>query len=169
MCVSIICSCVHVYTRLRKAQALRQDSFLQNLPSCTQDSTALRLKVSVAGKHELDQHQEGSSRFWSFLLCLGSSRFPRQLSGKESPAKQEIWAQSLGQEDLLVKEIATHSSILAWETLWREEPGRLQSMGSQRLRHNLMSKQQQESFPTGGEMSQFQSRTGNPRSIKAQS
>ena len=46
-------------------------------------------------------------------------------------AMQETRVQSLGQEDLLVKEMATHSSILAWEIPWTEEPGGLQSMGSQ--------------------------------------
>ena len=53
---------------------------------------------------------------------------------KNPPAKQEtqeMWAQSLGQEDPLEKEMATHSSILAWEIPWTEEPGGLQSMGSQ--------------------------------------
>ena len=44
---------------------------------------------------------------------------------------QETWVQSLGWEDSLEKEMATHSSILAWEILWTEEPGGLQSMGSQ--------------------------------------
>ena len=47
------------------------------------------------------------------------------LSGKESPAMQQVWVQSLGQEDPLEKETATHSSILAWEIPWREKPGRL--------------------------------------------
>ena len=45
---------------------------------------------------------------------------------------QEMLVQSLGQEDPLEKEMATHSSILAWEILWTEEPGGLQSMGSQK-------------------------------------
>ena len=49
---------------------------------------------------------------------------------------QEMWVQSLGQEDSLEKEIATHSSILAWKSPWTEELGGLQSMGSQRVRHN---------------------------------
>ena len=48
-------------------------------------------------------------------------------------AVQETWVRSLGQEDPLEKEMATHSSILAWRILWIEEPGRLQSMGSQEL------------------------------------
>ena len=52
------------------------------------------------------------------------------------PTMQETGVQSLGWEDLLEKEMATHSSVLAWKILWTEEPGRLQSMGSQRVRHN---------------------------------
>ena len=48
----------------------------------------------------------------------------------------ETWVQSLGQEDTLEKEMATHSSILAWRIPWMEEPGRLQSMGSQRVGHD---------------------------------
>ena len=51
---------------------------------------------------------------------------------KKLPDKQETWFQSLSQEDPLEKEMATHSSILAWEIPWTEEPGELQSMGSQR-------------------------------------
>ena len=46
---------------------------------------------------------------------------------------QKMWVQSLGQEDPLEKEMATHSSILAWEIPWTEEPSGLQSMGSQKL------------------------------------
>ena len=49
------------------------------------------------------------------------------------PAMQETQVQSLGREDLLEKEMATHSSTLAWKSPWTEEPGRLQSMGSQRV------------------------------------
>ena len=50
---------------------------------------------------------------------------------KDLPAMQETWVQSLGREDPLEKETATHSSILAWRIPWTEEPSRLQSMGSQ--------------------------------------
>ena len=49
---------------------------------------------------------------------------------------QETWIQSLGLEDPLEKEMATHSSILAWRIPWMEEPGGLQSMGLQRVGHN---------------------------------
>ena len=55
---------------------------------------------------------------------------------KSLPAMQEIWVWSLGREDPLEKEMATHSSILAWKIPRMEEPGRLQSMGSQRVRHD---------------------------------
>ena len=54
-----------------------------------------------------------------------------------------MWIQSLDWEDFLEKEMATLSSILAWEIPWTEEPGELQSMGSQRVRHDLATKQQQ--------------------------
>ena len=52
------------------------------------------------------------------------------------PTMQETQVQSLGQEDSLEKGMATHSSILAWRIPWTEEPGRLQSMGSQRVGQN---------------------------------
>jgi len=52
---------------------------------------------------------------------------------KHLPAMRETWVQSLGQEDPLEKEMATHSSILAWRIPWMEEPGGLQSMGLQRV------------------------------------
>ena len=50
---------------------------------------------------------------------------------KNLPAMQETWVQPLGREDPVQKEMATHSSVLPWEIPWTEEPGRLQSMGSQ--------------------------------------
>ena len=55
---------------------------------------------------------------------------------KHLPAVQEIWVRSLGREDPLEKEMATHSSTLAWKIPWTEQPGRLQSMGSQKVGHN---------------------------------
>ena len=61
--------------------------------------------------------------------------FPSSLVVKNPPAMQvmqEMWIQSLGQEDPLEKEMATHSTILAWEIPWTEEPGGLQSMESQK-------------------------------------
>ena len=60
---------------------------------------------------------------------------------KNPSAMQQIWVQSLGQEDPLEKELATQSSILAWEIQMIEEPGEFQCMGSQRVRHDLVTKQ----------------------------
>ena len=57
---------------------------------------------------------------------------PQWLSSKESPAMQEKQDQALGGEDPLEKEMAIHSSVLAWEMPWTEEPGRLQTMGLQK-------------------------------------
>ena len=55
---------------------------------------------------------------------------------KRLPIMRETWVQSLGREDLLEKEMATYSSILAWKIPWMEEPGRLLFMGLQRVGHN---------------------------------
>ena len=55
---------------------------------------------------------------------------------KNPPEMWETQVQSLGQEDPLEKEMGTHASILAWRILWTEEPGRLQSMGLQSVRHD---------------------------------
>ena len=61
---------------------------------------------------------------------------------KNLPEMQETWVQSVGQRDPLEKERAIHSSILAWEIPWTEEPGGLQSVELQRIRHNLAARQQ---------------------------
>ena len=55
---------------------------------------------------------------------------------KNLPAMKETWVRFLGREDSLEKGMATYSSILVWRIPWTEEPGRLQSMASQRVRHN---------------------------------
>ena len=65
--------------------------------------------------------------FWASLVAQ---------SVKNLPAVQETQVRSLGWEDPLEKEMATHSSILAWKISWTEEPGGLQSMGSQRVGHD---------------------------------
>ena len=70
-------------------------------------------------------------------VCRG---FPVAQTVKNLPAMQEIRVQSLGLEDPLEKEMATYSSILAWWILWTEEPGGLQSTGSQRVRHDWVTK-----------------------------
>jgi len=55
---------------------------------------------------------------------------------KNLPVMQETWVQSLGQEDSLEKGMATHASLLAWRIPWTEDPGGLQSIGLQKVRHN---------------------------------
>ena len=64
----------------------------------------------------------------------GASQVAQML--KNLPTMQETWVRSLDREDPLEKGLATHSSILAWRPPWTEEPGKLRSMGSQRVRHN---------------------------------
>ena len=63
---------------------------------------------------------------------MSSLGFPGGSVGKNPPAMPVTWVQSLDWEDTLEEETATHSSILAWEAPWTEEPGGLQSMGSQK-------------------------------------
>ena len=74
------------------------------------------------------------------LPSMGSHRVghdcPGDSDGKASAYNAEAWVQSLGREDLLEKEVATHSSILAWKIPWAEEPDRLQSLESRGIRHN---------------------------------
>ena len=70
-----------------------------------------------------------STNFYSAPMDLKG--FPGGSVVKNSPAVQETWVQSLGQQDPLEEGMATHSSILAWEIPWTEEPGGLQSIGSQ--------------------------------------
>ena len=70
----------------------------------------------------------------SLCVALGASLVAQTV--KNLPAVQETWVQSLGQEEPLEKGMATHSSILAWKIPWTEEPGRLQSIGFQRVGHD---------------------------------
>ena len=66
--------------------------------------------------------------------CSGTSLVAQAV--KRLSTMQETWVQALGQEDLLEKEMAIHSSTIAWKIPWTEEPDRLQSMGSQRVRYD---------------------------------
>ena len=70
---------------------------------------------------------ENFEHYWASLVAQMVKRLPTM---------EETWVQSLGREDLLEKEMATQSSILAWKIPWTKEPGRLQPMGSQRVRHD---------------------------------
>ena len=68
---------------------------------------------------------------------------------------QQMLVRSLGQDDPLEEEMATHSSIPAWKTPWTEEPGRLQSMGLQRVRYDLVTKQQNPVLSIFGDPEKF--------------
>ena len=72
-----------------------------------------------------------SGKDYAYLLTSGLPWWLRHL-----PAMRETWVRSLGQEDPLEKEMATHSSTLAWKIPWTEEPGMLQSVGLQRVGHD---------------------------------
>ena len=69
-----------------------------------------------------------------FLIFIGDSLVAQMV--KRLPTMRETWVRSLGREDPLEKEMATHSSTLAWRIPWMEEPGRLQSVGTQRVGHD---------------------------------
>ena len=73
----------------------------------------------------------------SLSWIIGTSLVAQRV--KHLPSTQETWVRSLGGEDSLEKEMATHSSILAWKTPWMEKPGELQSMDSQRVEHNWVT------------------------------
>ena len=73
---------------------------------------------------------------FSDFPCGSDGKASAYNAGDQLPAVQEARVQSLAQEDLLDKEMATHSSILAWKIPWTEEPGRLQSMRPERVRHD---------------------------------
>ena len=78
------------------------------------------------------------SSYLLYLLYLGPSLWTSLVAQtvKNLPAMRETWVRSMGQEDPLEKGMATHSSSLAWRIPLTEEPGGLQSVGSQRVRHD---------------------------------
>ena len=81
----------------------------------------------IESQTRLNEHKLCEFVLWAFLVAQRLKRLP---------ARRETWVQSLGQEDPLEKEMAIHSSVLAWRIPWTEKPGRLQSMASQRVRHD---------------------------------
>ena len=87
--------------------------------------------VAVIYHHRLDEHE------FEHVQTLGDSgASPVAQMVKNLPAMQETQVRSLGREDSLEKGMPAHSSILAWKIPWTEKPGRLQTMGSQRVRHD---------------------------------
>ena len=85
--------------------------------------------LTVLGEADFTNYRINGS-----IAYIGASLVAQAV--KNLPAMQETWIQFLGWEDSLEKEMATHSSILAWRIPWTEEPGRLQSIGSQRVGHD---------------------------------
>ena len=105
----------------------------------SQSSCTLEPFIRMVGLGQLERNVHQSSqkaclfqRFSVFYLVAQMVKNP--------PAMQETWVWSLGQEDPLEKEMATHSSTLAWIIPWMEESGGLQSMGSQRVRNDWATK-----------------------------
>ena len=78
--------------------------------------------------------RSSSAKIWGKYMVSRASLVAQMV--KNQPAMQKTQVQFLGREDPLEKRMVTHSSILAWKTPWTEEPGRLQSMGSQRVGHD---------------------------------
>ena len=94
----------------------------------------------IVHSHMLDFHfQLSGERLKESLFAWG---FPKPLSCKESALVKEIWVHSLGQEDPLEEEMATHCSISASIIPWTEESCGLQSMGSQRVKYDLLKNKQ---------------------------
>ena len=96
------------------------------------------VKSMVSKVQEEEEDEAKPKRFsgkWNSSLCCYMTGWASLLAQrvKNLPSMQETQVQSLGWEDPLEKGMATHSSILAWRIPWTEEPGRLQSMGSQRV------------------------------------
>ena len=105
--------------------ALRQSICLGLRPHCWEHRKPFYDSVSSS------LNSTGNSAIsWVIGMILVAQRL------KHLPAMREAWVQSLGWEDPLEKEMATHSSILAWRIPWMEEPGGLQSTGSQRVGHD---------------------------------
>ena len=73
----------------------------------------------------------------TYMVLKGASLVAQMV--KNLPAVLKTWVQSLGQEDPLEEEMATHSTVLAWRSPWTEEPGKLQSMGLHRVRHDWIN------------------------------
>ena len=74
--------------------------------------------------------------YFKFVPTFIYTAFLMAQTVKHLPAMRETWVRSLGWEEPLEKEMATYSSTLAWKIPWMEEPGRLQPIGSKRVRHN---------------------------------
>ena len=100
-------------------------------PSLPKLRNSTEMEISPAGHSVLPVHLSIEAIRFGFYLTSLVAQTVKRLS-----TTRETWVQSLGQEDSLEKEMATHSSTLAWKIPWMEEPGRPQPMGSQRVGHH---------------------------------
>ena len=98
---------------------------VSNRPRCTVE----RKSVDWKRRGERKNKEKNSTGIWGDQAAFSGG-------SKNLPAVQETWVRSLGQEDPLEEEMATHSSILAWRIPWTEEPGGLWSIGLKRVRHS---------------------------------
>ena len=101
------------------------------------------LSITALNRHSSEWMNEPLSYIIFYIICPPQKATSSWLLAclvakmvKNLPAMQETWVWSLGQEDPLEKGMATHSNILAWKITWTEKPGGLQSIGSQRVRHD---------------------------------
>ena len=128
--------CTHLTHEQRNAQnSPRQTSTVHKLRTSRCSSWILKRQRNQRSncQHLLD-HQKSKRVPKKHQLLLWTSLVAQTV--KRLPIMQETQIQSLGQENLLEKEMATHSSIFAWRILWTEEPGVLLSMGSHKVRHD---------------------------------
>ena len=119
--------------RLKSRLKKRAWFFFRSCPAIGSESLSVGLFVSIVYLSQTLRLLSQTLRPVG-LRPVGSSLVAQMV--KHLPTMWETWVRSLGWEDLLEKEMATHSSTLAWKILWTEEPGRLPSMGSQRVGHD---------------------------------
>ena len=103
------------------------------------DLSMWKSTVALASFPTTDKNNQTKPNRFDWIPPLSSNSLPLQLVAqrlKRLPTMRETWVQSLGWEDPLEKEMATHPSIPAWRVPWAEEPGGLQSTGSQRVGHD---------------------------------
>ena len=101
--------------------------------------------INVCAKYYYSSLLIFSSFTYQHTFVLGSSLVAQTV--KHLPTVRETWVRSLGREDPLEKKMSTHPSTLAWKIPWTEEPGRLQSTGLQRVRHDWMTLLSHSIFP----------------------
>ena len=94
----------------------------------------LKESTFISSLRDISQSPKANEQLSKYSLCTQASLVAQLV--KNPPVMQETWVRSLGWEDPLEKGKAAHSSILAWRIPWTEEPGGLQPVGSQRIRHD---------------------------------